>query len=188
MKTVFKSALMFSLLALISCGGEEESSGETSETNEEVVDPCVDATSLNVEFDAQSRGSDTSYYSNDGAFDVVQQDIIFFHDSTIVLKIDNYEGKRETGDQIELYISLYTKDGKVLQEGEYPLTPGESMSSNILIYVGTGMVVSPGHIAEGKVSVSSYSKEKVCGSLELSMNDDTYGTVNLSGDFSVEAQ
>ncbi len=176
---------------MFSCGGDDEPVDKdvSNGTIEEVVEnPCPDENALSVNFNAKSQGIDTSLYQNDGAFEVVQTSIVHFHDSTMVLKIDNYDGARESAEDIELYISLYTRKGEVLGEGEYGLDMQNSKSTNLLIYVGEGMLVCPVHLSEGSVIVSSYSKEKVCGSIDIKVNDTNgkYGEVNVSGDFIVE--
>lgn len=193
MKKLIYSFAVFALSGIIlSCSGDEavEETSETSETEEIIEDPCPEASDLSVNFNAKSQGMDTSLFTNDGAFEVKQTSIVHFHDSTMVLKIDNYEGSRETAQDIELYISLYTRKGEVLGEGEYGMDMQKSRSTNLLIYVGEGMLVCPIHLSEGAVNISSYSKEKVCGSIDISLDDASgkYGEVAVSGDFIVEEQ
>lgn len=191
--------LIYSFSAIIiastfySCSGDADASGEDTPTiNEEevFVDPCPVENNLNVTFNAKSQGNDTNLYTNSGTFEVAKTNIVYFHDSTMVLKIDNYEGSRETPQDIQLYISLYTRQGEVLAEGDYPLDMKNSRSTNLLIYVGEGMLICPMHLGEGLVSITSYSKEQVCGSIDISLNDsaDKYGEIAVSGDFIVEKQ
>ena len=192
--------LIYSLTALLiastlfSCSGEAETSdNESTTTSEEevIIDPCPSENSLFVNFNAKSQGSDTTLYSNGGGFEVAKTNIVYFHDSTMVLKIDNYEGSRKTPEDIELYLSLYTKNGEVLGEGDYVQDMSQSRSTNLLIYIGeTGMLVCPVHLGEGSVTVTSYAKEKVCGSMDISLNDVSgkYGDLSVSGDFIVEKQ
>ena len=163
--------------------GQDNGTPETVET-----DPCPESNELSVSYNAQSKGTDTSYYQNDGDFTVAQTGLTYFHDSTIVLKIDNYEGRREGPEDIELYLSLYTKNGEVLGEGEYGFNYKENKTANLLIYVGEGMLTCPTHLSEGGVTVTSYSKEKVCGSVDINMNDTAggYGSISVQGNFIVE--
>ena len=177
-------------IILTSCGGEETTTNnESNENTEEVVtDPCPTENDISVNFNAQSTGTDTSVFVNDGAFDVAQTSLVYFHDSTIVMKIDNYDGSREGAEDIELYVSLYTKNGEVLGEGDYSFDYQENKTANLLIYVGQGMLTCPTHLTKGSVNVTSYSKEKVCGSMDISMDDSggRYGSIDVKGDFIVE--
>ncbi|MFT4601236.1 MAG: hypothetical protein ACI857_001414 [Arenicella sp.] len=189
-RTYYLGLIAFTTVGLLSCGGDETTTiTDETVTDEVFVEPCPESCDLTVTYDTQSRGSDTSTFVYDGSFDVVQTSIVYFHDSTMVLRIDNYEGRRESADDIELYVSLYTRNGEVLGEGEYGVDIKESRNSGLLIYPGKGgMLVSPSHLLEGSITITSYSKEKVCGNMNISMNDEagTYGSIAASGDFIVE--
>ena len=178
----------FLAFAIVSCGGSKE---QKSEKNE-VVCEVENKIAVTVQ-DYYYSMSDTLEF-NTASFEIKQSKYEWLNDSTVSLKFMNYtedefEGRR-TENQMDINIELNARKGKKLEPGYYKYHDYESgMWSRVTLTTAYGTVWfnwNMGMPEQGGITIEHVSKEAVCGTLSLNVENpesSTIGIVKVNGPF-----
>lgn len=187
-KTYFLTALI-AVFALVSCGGGAK---KDNKDDEKAVCGGKNAIAITIQ-DYHYGMSDTLVFATSD-FVIKNSDFKWLNDSTVSLKLSNYEQKELVGeraeDQIDLNIELRARKGKKLSPGYYGYMDYESgMSSSVTMTTAYGTVYFnwfSGMPDQGGVTVEHVSKDAVCGTLALNVekpDSPTIGIVRVNGTF-----
>jgi hypothetical protein len=176
------------VFALASCGG-----GSDKKTEEEKP-VCEGKNEIAITIqDYYYSMSDTLVYTTPN-FEVKHSEYQWINDSTVVLKLSNYEPKDLTGarqeNQIDLNIELNARDGKKLEPGFYGYHAYEDgLWSRVTMTTAYGTVWfnwNMGMPEQGGVTIEHVDEDAVCGTLALNVEEpesSMIGIVRVNGTF-----
>ncbi len=177
--------------ALVSCGG----STEEKKTDEEVQEPvCEIENSIAVTVqDYYYSMSDTLIF-NSSDFEVKASEYNWINDSTVSLKLSNYETKDLVGarsaDQVDINIEINARNGEKLEEGYYGYhTYDAGKWSRVTLTTAYGTVWFNwvmGMPEQGGVTIEHIEKDAICGTLALNNEkpeNEMIGIVRINGTF-----
>ncbi len=177
------------IFALASCGGAKESKKE-----EEKKPVCEGKNEIAVTIqDYYYSMSDTLVYSTP-EFEVKNSEYVWINDSTVSLKLSNYDPKELIGarqeDQIDINIELNARKGKKLEAGYYGYHAYDSgLWSRVTMTTAYGTVWfnwNAGMPEQGGVTVEYVGEDAVCGTLALNVEEpesSMIGIVRVNGTF-----
>ncbi|MDD3741433.1 MAG: hypothetical protein PHH30_09340 [Bacteroidales bacterium] len=173
------------IFALASCGGgkDEKKDGE----NKPVCD-VENSIAITIQ-DYYYSMNDTLVYSTPN-FEVKHSEYVWINDSTVSLKLSNYDPKELTGarqeNQIDLNIEINARHGKKLEPGYYGYRDYESgLWAGVTMTTAYGTVWFNGN-DQGGVTIEYVGKDAICGTLSLNVeNPDSpmIGIVRTNGTF-----
>jgi hypothetical protein len=187
-----KNLLLIGIIAafaLVSCGGATE-----EKKTEEVKPVCEIENSIAITVqDYYYSMSDTLVY-NTPEFEVKASDYKWINDSTISLKLSNYEVKDLVGskseDQMDINIEINARNGEKLEPGYYgyhAYDTGKWSRVSLITAYGTVWFNGVPEMEErGGVTIEYVSKDAICGTLALNVDkpeNDMIGIVRINGTF-----
>ena len=176
------------VFALASCG-----SGSDKKTEEEKpVCEGKNEIAITIQDYYYSMG-DTLVFTTPN-FEVKHSEYQWINDSTVSLKLSNYEPKDLTGErqenQIDLNIELNARNGKKLEPGYYGYHAYEDgLWSRVTMTTAYGTVWfnwNMGMPEQGGVTIEHIDKDAVCGTLALNVEEpesSMIGIVRVNGTF-----
>lgn len=176
------------VFAMASCGGSSDKKTE----DEKVVCDVKNEIAVTIQ-DYYYSMSDTLVY-NTPNFEVKHSEYQWINDSTVSLKLSNYEPKELTGarseKQIDINIEINARKGKKLDPGYYGYHAYEGgLWSRVTMTTAYGTVWfnwSMGQKDEGGVTIEYVDKDAICGTLALNVEEPTssmVGIVRVNGTF-----
>lgn len=182
-----KNILLLGLVvvyALVSCGGAKDGK------KEEQKPVCEGKNSIAITIqDYYYSMNDTLVYST-ANFDVKHSEYNWINDSTVTLKLSNYDPKELTGarqeSQIDLNIEINARHGKKLEPGYYGYRDYETgLWAGVTMTTAYGTVWFNGN-DQGGVTIEYVGKDAICGTLSLNVEDPDspmIGIVRTNGTF-----
>ncbi|MDD3685264.1 MAG: hypothetical protein PHE56_00720 [Bacteroidales bacterium] len=176
------------VFTLASCGGS------TEKKTEEEKPVCEGKNEIAITIqDYYYSMSDTLVYTTPN-FEVKHSEYQWINDSTVVLKLSNYEPKDLTGarqeSQIDLNIELNARKGKKLEPGYYGYhSYEEGLWSRVTMTTAYGTVWfnwNAGMPEQGGVTIEHVDEDAVCGTLALNVEapeSSMIGIVRVNGTF-----
>ncbi len=175
------------MIALASCGGAKE-----NKDGEKPVCEGKNEIAVTIQ-DYYYSMSDTLVYSTP-EFEVKNSEYVWINDSTVSLKLSNYDPKDLTGsrqeDQIDINIELNARKGKKLEPGFYGYHDYDSgMWSRVTMTTAYGTVWfnwNSGMPEQGGITLEYIGKDAVCGTLALNVEQPEspmIGIVRVNGTF-----
>ncbi|MBN2777690.1 MAG: hypothetical protein JXR36_08610 [Bacteroidales bacterium] len=177
--------------ALVSCGGAEEKKSETADEQKPI---CEVENSISVTIKDYMYGmSDTLVFSTND-FNIIESNYQWINDSTVSLKLYNYNPGdyhgSKTEDQIDLNIEINARKGQKLEPGFYGYHDYESGKwSRVTMSTAYGTVWFnwvAGMEDQGGVTIEHISNDAICGTLGVNSekpDDEMIGTVKVNGTF-----
>lgn len=173
------------VFALASCSGAKENNNK--EENKPVCD-VENSIAITIQ-DYYYSMIDTFVYTTPN-FEVKHSEVNWFNDSTVSIKLSNYDPDDLTAtpqlEQIDLNIELNARHGKKLEPGYYGYRDYESgLWAGVTMSTAYGTVWFNGN-DQGGVTIEHIAKDAICGSLELNVDSPEspmIGTVKLNGTF-----
>jgi len=172
------------VFALASCGGAKD------EKKEEQKPICEGENAIAITIqDYYYSMNDTLVYSTPN-FEVKSSEYIWVNDSSVMLKLLNYDPKELTGarqeNQIDLVIEINARNGKKLEPGYYAYREYETgLWSGVTMTTAYGTVWFNGN-DQGGVTIENIDKDAICGTLSLNVehpDQPSVGIVRVNGDF-----
>ncbi len=184
--------MLLGAFALASCGGSSNKNNGSTEEDQKPVCEVSNEIAITVQ-DYYYSMKDTLVFTTP-KFEVKNSEFQWINDSTVSLKLSNYEPKDLQGErsesQIDLNIELRARKGKKLEPGYYGYHDYESgMSSSVTLTTAYGTVWFnwfSGMPDQGGITVEHVSKDAVCGKLALNVekpDSPTIGIVRVNGTF-----
>ncbi|PLX06337.1 MAG: hypothetical protein C0596_17865 [Marinilabiliales bacterium] len=180
------------VFALASCGGASEEKTTDEEQDKAPVCEVENGISVTVQ-DYMYSMSDTLVL-NMAEFEVKTSDYKCINDSTVSLKLSNYEvadlvGAR-TPEQVDINIEINARNGEKLEGGYYGYHAYDTGKwSRVTLTTAYGTVwfnwVS-GMPEQGGVTIEYVGEDAICGTLELNNekpDNDMIGIVRVNGTF-----
>ena len=176
------------VFALASCGGS------TEKKTEEEKPVCEGKNEIAITIqDYYYSMSDTLVYTTPN-FEVKHSEYQWINDSTVVLKLSNYEPKDLTGarqeSQIDINIELNARKGKKIEPGYYGYhSYEEGLWSRVTMTTAYGTVWfnwNAGMPEQGGVTIEHVDEDAVCGTLALNVEapeSAMIGIVRVNGTF-----
>ncbi|HOZ30223.1 MAG TPA: hypothetical protein PLL66_04840 [Bacteroidales bacterium] len=183
-----KNVLLLSLalvFALASCGGAKEKDKEG-----EKKPVCEGENSIAITIqDYYYSMNDTLVYSTPD-FEIKHSEYNWINDSTVTLKLCNYDPKELSGarqeNQIDLNIEINARHGKKLESGYYGYRDYESgLWAGVTMTTAYGTVWFNGN-DQGGVTIEHVDKDAICGTLSLNVespDSPMIGIVRVNGTF-----
>ncbi len=189
-KSLFVIGILVSF-ALISCNGNSKKD-ENKDKKEEVFCEVENDISIRLK-NYMYQMSDTLELNID-KFEVKSSEYTWINDSTISLKLLNYDKSEmlaeRTEDQIDILVEIGTRDGKKLEEAYYGYHEYESGR-----WAGVKLITAYGSVyfnwvagmpETGGVTIEHIGKDDICGTFSLNTekpDDPVMGIVKLNGTF-----
>ncbi|MDD4148978.1 MAG: hypothetical protein PHE33_03005 [Bacteroidales bacterium] len=191
MKKNFLLLGLIAVIALFSCNGSKSDKNENKEEKQTICD-VENAIAVNVQ-DYYYSMSDTLVYSTPD-FQIVNSDYKWINDSTISLKLSNYDPKTIVGvrteEQMDLNIEINARKGEKLEPGYYGYHDYASGKwSRVTLATAYGTVWFnwvDGIPRPGGVTIEYIGEDAICGTLELNNEapeNDMIGIVRINGTF-----
>jgi len=194
-KLVFYSAL-FIFFLLSACGNKKEENAAGSTESEKV---CSKNSHFRLEINKEKLNNNESFSFKTNDFEIQSVVYSMKSDSVADIRISNYSSEEFSGslndEQIDICISLYSKNGKRLKPGLYRYLDFDAdYYSKVNIVTSKGVIwfnwVS-GMPVQGGVEVYQIDKVAACGVADLTVDkidNKSIGVVKLSGNFFAEAK
>ncbi len=184
MKKNFLLLGLAAVFALASCGGAKDTKTEEGK----VVCEGKNAIAITIQ-DYYMGMSDTLVFTTPN-FDVKYTEYVWINDSSLTLKMCNYEPKDLSGErkesQIDLNVELKGTHGKKIEPGFYGYYAYESgLSCAVTMTTAYGRVYFNGS-DQGGITLEYADKDAICGTFSLNVekpNSSSYGIVRTNGTF-----
>ncbi|MDD2635706.1 MAG: hypothetical protein PHW82_09435 [Bacteroidales bacterium] len=188
MKRKYLLLSLVSIFVLFACNGPKKEIQE----EKEVICGVENSIAVSVQ-DYYYSMSDTLVY-NEPEFDVVNSEYNWINDSTITLKLSNYDPKTIVGsrteDQMDINIEINARKGEKLEPGYYGYHDYETGKwSRVTLNTVYGTVwfnwVS-GMPKAGGLTIEYVGEDDICGTLSLNNEkpeNDMIGIVRVNGTF-----
>lgn len=176
-----------SVFVLASCGGSDKKTED-----EKIVCDLKNEIAVTIQ-DYYYSMTDTLVF-NTTNFEVKHSEYNWIDDSTVSLKLSNYEPKdlvgARTEKQIDINIDINARKGKSLEPGYYGYHAYENgLWSRVTLTTAYGTVWfnwSYGQKEQGGITIEHIDKDAVCGTLALNVEapkDSNIGIVRVNGTF-----
>lgn len=197
MKNILRFSCLLMLVTMISCGSKQSDNNAESLTAGGSEKECQRDSHFSLEVNKEKLNNNETFRFSAKDFQIRSVEYIMKSDSLADIRISNYPEDSLTGihkdDQIDICISLRSKNGKKLKPGFY-----RYMDFKAGYYAKVNIETSKGIIwfnwvsgmpEQGGVEVFQVDESSVCGAVDLAVDkadNASIGVVKLKGNFFFE--